>query len=99
MLLFLEEHKDYLTYHKYTLLPGEIFFHSIIRHFSHGENDLIIKPSTTYCNWERLGVTLPVTFNSSDIEELSRQPDEKLFARKFDINIDDKILDLIDNIA
>ena len=46
-------------------------------------------------NWEREGVDLPVLFRKSDLEELSLQKD-KFFARKFDTNIDEEILNLID---
>lgn len=97
ILWFLEQHRDYLDYHKSTLLADEIFFHSIIRHLACSDNNVIIKPSITYVNWKKPGVPLPVTFDTNDFEELINQPDEKLLARKFDINIDDKILNLIDS--
>jgi len=96
ILLFLEQHKDYLAYHKYTLMADEIFFHSIVKHIALVESDVIIKPSLTHVNWEWRGMSRPVTFNSNDIDELMSQHEDTLFARKFDINIDHKILDLID---
>jgi hypothetical protein len=98
ILLFLKQHKDYLAYHKYTLMADEIFFHSIVKHISLIENDRIIKPSLTHVNWEWRGVSRPVTFNSGDVEELMNQHEDTLVARKFDINIDHTILDLIDNL-
>jgi hypothetical protein len=92
---FLEKHKDYYVYHKDSLLPEEMFFHSIVMHlFNHKK--CIIKPTLTYVNWERKNVILPVTFNANDFDELKMQPEDKLFARKFDIETDENILDLID---
>ncbi|MNR59552.1 hypothetical protein D3C85_1808260 [compost metagenome] len=46
-------------------------------------------------NWSRKNCDLPVTFTSSDFEELQDNP-EKLYARKFDIELDDEILNKID---
>ena len=89
---FIKTHPDYLTYHKFTHCPDEIFFHSII--FSKYKSNKIEK-SVTYVNWSRKNCSLPVTFTSEDYIELSNQK-EKLFARKFDKKIDTQILDKID---
>ncbi|GGK58663.1 beta-1,6-N-acetylglucosaminyltransferase [Rufibacter glacialis] len=96
IVLFLKQHRDYLIYNKYSLLPDEFFFHSIIEYLASVENNVVIKPSVTYVNWKREGVTLPVTFNSDDLNELISQPEEFLFARKFDCEYDKTILDLLD---
>lgn len=91
VLNFIDEHPDYLNYHKYTLLPDEIFFHSIMATL-----DGPVAPSLTYVNWDRPNTPLPVTFEKEDLEELELASVEKLFARKFDITIDKTILDLLD---
>jgi hypothetical protein len=92
---FLEKHKDYYAFHKDSLLPEEMFFHSIVMHLFDYKK-CIIKPTLTYVNWERKNVILPVTFDVHDFDELKTQPTDKLFARKFDIETDEDILDLID---
>jgi hypothetical protein len=95
VLLFLEQNKGYLNYNRYSLLPDEFFFQSIIKHLASKEGTMIIKPSITYVNWKKAGVPLPVTFTSEDIEELRNQPEEKLIARKFELDASDPILNLL----
>jgi hypothetical protein len=95
VLLFLEQNKGYLNYNLYSLLPDEFFFQSIIKHLASKEETMIIKPSITYVNWKKAGVPLPVTFTSEDIDELRNQPEEKLIARKFELDASDPILNLL----
>lgn len=96
ILLFIEKHPDYLRYHKYTLVPDEIFFHSILMHLFKENPDSDIRPSLTYVNWSRKDVQLPVTFRADDITELNEQARVHFFARKFDMSSDPEILDLLD---
>ena len=91
ILEFLDDHPNYLRYHQYTLLPDEIFFHSIMATL-----DGPVAPSLTYVNWDRKNTPLPVTFETEDLEELKLASVGKLFARKFDITIDSTILDFLD---
>ena len=81
-------------YFKYTLIPDEFFFQSIV--LKSCNNTFKIGDSLTYVNWKKAGRKLPVTFEFEDFEELNGVAENKLFARKFDIEIDSKILDLID---
>ncbi|HEY1023904.1 MAG TPA: beta-1,6-N-acetylglucosaminyltransferase [Sphingobacteriaceae bacterium] len=94
---FLHEHPDYLEFHEHTLLPDEIFFQSIILHLNQ-VSPLKIKPTLTYINWQRKNVPLPVTFTEHDREELTNLPIGKFFARKFDMDIDNNILDTLDEV-
>lgn len=71
------------------------FFQSIIINLAENSKEIKIKPSQTYVNWERKNVALPVIFNDKDLQELSQV--DQLWARKFDVDYDEKILDLIDN--
>ncbi|PKH67680.1 hypothetical protein CXF59_07175 [Flavobacterium sp. ALD4] len=93
---FVVKNPDYVDYHVYSLLPDEMFFQSIIMYLVEKKNDIKIMPFLSYANWEKKNCALPVTFTSADFEELSSQPSSKLFARKFDISIDEEILDKID---
>jgi hypothetical protein len=83
---------------KQTLCPDEIFFQSILMQLKKYDDSINILPSLTYDNWKREGVELPVTFKIDDLQELLVQPEHKLFARKFDENIDSAILQELDKI-
>lgn len=97
IIKFLEDYPDYLKYHHYTLVPDEIFFHSIIMHFAENDSEIKINNSLTYVNWAKKSCELPVTFTSTDFKELTSQTKEKFFARKFDNELDEEILDQIDD--
>jgi hypothetical protein len=96
IIAFTTNHPDYVKYHTYSLLPDEMFFQSIVMYLMEKKNDIIIMPFLSYANWEKKNCDLPVTFTSADFEELSSQPNSKLFASKFDISNDEEILDKID---
>ena len=96
LLIYIDEHKEFLDYHKYTHVPDEILFHSIINLLKVPDE---IEESTTYTNWisKRENMTGPVTFNTAnDLNELLSLSDHFLFARKFDTNLDSFILDELD---
>lgn len=95
ILKFIENHPEYLEYHRYSLLPDEMFFQSIIIYLENS-NLSEISNSLTYVNWERPLGPLPVTFNKVDFEELREASKDHLFARKFDIKMDEEILNLLD---
>lgn len=92
ILHFLQQHPDYIKYHRHSLIPDEFFFQSILHSLPQA---LPIKDMLTYVNWERVEEELPVTFTSTDFNELAQQTNF-LFARKFDMDVDAQILDLID---
>ncbi|MDT0686858.1 beta-1,6-N-acetylglucosaminyltransferase [Autumnicola psychrophila] len=97
ILNYVDKHLDYLEYHKYSLLPDEIFFHSILMQLQEEKTEKIsIEKSFTYVNWERPETPLPVTFEEQDFNELQKASKNYLFARKFDIKLDSEILDAID---
>jgi len=90
ILKFLTSNKSFEIYHKYTHVPDEIFFQSIIAHLFPKDK---ISKSITYVNWERENCPLPVTFKSEeDFKELKQT--DCLLARKFEGQTD--ILDKID---
>ena len=88
--------KELFDFFSYSHVPDEFFFHSIIMHLKESGASFIIEDSLTYVNWTRKNRSLPVTFEVNDIKELTGQPANKLFARKFDVEIDQEILDEID---
>lgn len=89
---FIREHPDYLAYHHYTFAPDEIFFQSII--FSMFANTRI-REEVTYVNWPHNNSS-PLILKEMNFGEIADEGYTKLFARKFDVDIDSKILDLID---
>lgn len=98
VLTYIQEHREELElYYRYTSSPDEVFFHSILLNLQKENKKTELKPSLTYVNWERKGVQLPVLFKESDLEELLSQK-ERFFARKFDVEIDEAILDSLDSL-
>lgn len=89
---FIKHHPDYLSYHRYTFAPDEIFFQSII----HSQVDKArIREELTYVSWPPDNSS-PLLLKETDFEEIMEKGRDKLFARKFDMEIDPGILDLID---
>lgn len=99
IISFLNNSPNFIEYHKFTLLPDEIFFQSILMHLAGKKNhEFKFGNSFTYVNWTRQNCVLPVTFKDIDFEELIYQPENMLFARKFDFNLDRKIFHKLDNL-
>jgi len=91
---YLKKHPGFLEYHRYTHVPDETIFHTLVDELNPTEN---MAESVTYVNWKRKGVTLPVTFHKTeDFKELMALEDRYLFARKFDDSINSDILDRLD---
>jgi len=80
---FLQAHKDYLPYHRHTLLADEIFFQSVMEHLASAEGSFNIRPSLTYARWENASAAHPVVLKEEELPELAKQQG-KLFARKFE---------------
>jgi hypothetical protein len=88
---FLRQNPAYIQYHKYTHVPDELFFQTIVYSLCAGDK---IADSLTYVNWARKGCPLPVTFTHADAGELDN---DQLFARKFDLDADARIFDILDH--
>ncbi len=95
VLAFVDEHPDYLEYHRNTLCVDEIFFHTIVGNTYEDEKNLV-KQKIVYVDWERIDAPLPATLQKKDLPFLKSISKNYLFARKFDEHLDAKILDLID---
>lgn len=96
---FLENNPKYLKYHKYSLLPDEMFFQTILINLADKDDTIKIKNhSLTYANWTKKDCALPAIFEVNDLAELLEcKKSDKFFARKFDVNNDEEIMNLIDN--
>jgi hypothetical protein len=95
VLDFLEQNKDYSDFHRYTLCPEEILFHSIVKcspfaknithDFENALNQADFRAMNVhgchYIDWNSTGVRLPRVLVEKDLETLLKS--KALFARKF----------------
>ena len=92
VLNYIREHKAALEeYYKYTSSSDEIYFHSVLMDLVAKDSTIKLKDPITYVNYFRKNNV----FVTEDFEKLSSAKG-KLFARKFDTDIDIEILNLID---
>lgn len=89
---YVNKNKSFCDYYKYTLYPDEGIFHTIIlnSHFK----DKVINNNLRYIDWQS-GPQKPRILTKNDYKKLITS--DKLFARKFDINVDNKIIKKITN--
>lgn len=96
---FIKENPDYLKYHQFSFAPDEIFFHSIFFSFNHQRVRAFTSLSVNnllFEDWETHNHNRPAILTKEHFSAL--RDSDKLFARKFDEKVDNKILDLIDSI-
>ena len=93
VLHYIREHKAALEgYYKYTSSPDEIYFHSVLMDLVAKDSTIKLKDPITYVNYFRKNNV----FITEDFEKLSSAKG-KLFARKFDTDIDIEILNKLDS--
>ena len=93
MLHYIREHKAALEgYYKYTSSPDEIYFHSVLRDLGAKDATIKLKDPITYVNYFRKNNV----FITEDFDKLTSAKG-KLFARKFDTDIDIEILNKLDS--
>jgi hypothetical protein len=88
VLQFLQEHPDYRTYHEHTLLPSELFVHSILLGTGFAERHEVVNDSLRFTIWP-VGSSHPKTLGPEDVPAMLASG--KPFARKFD-RIEDLVL-------
>ena len=93
VLHYIREHKAALEeYYKYTSSPDEIYFHSVLMNLVAKDSTIKLKEQITYVNYFRKNNV----FVSEDFDKLTSEKG-KLFARKFDTDIDIEILNKLDS--
>ena len=93
VLHYIREHKAALEgYYKYTSSPDEIYFHSVLMHLVAKDSTIKLKDPITYVNYFRKNNV----FITEDFDKLTSAKG-KLFARKFDTDIDIEILNKLDS--
>lgn len=93
VLHYIREHKAALEgYYKYTSSPDEIYFHSVLMNLVAKDSTIKLKEQITYVNYFRKNNV----FVTEDFDKLTSAKG-KLFARKFDTDIDIEILNKLDS--
>ena len=90
VLDYLNKNPQYIMRFKWTTCADEIFYHTIINLLEGLE---VENENLRYVNWAD-GPEYPKTLRLEDYKKII-QSNNKLFARKFDENIDNKIIDLL----
>jgi Core-2/I-Branching enzyme len=87
---FVAQSPDIVSFFRHVDIPDEIFFQTIL--LNSELRDTIVNDNLRYIDWTR--GKKPAILNVRDFDALRASP--KLFARKFDVNEDELVLDLID---
>ena len=90
---FIRQNTKFVNFYHHVFIPDEMFFQTILMN-SPFSNQVENNP-IHYINWNPKRYPLPVVFGKEDFDAIKNS--NKLFARKFDMNFDSEILDLIDN--
>jgi len=102
ILNFIDNNPEFVNFYKHTLIPDELFFHTIIGNSPLKTN---VINSITYSNWARNNPAHPSHINFEHIQILSKKTVKSvygngqsnlLFARKFSDSCNE-ILNIIDN--
>lgn len=95
VLNFCSLRPDYVRFHHYTRSADEIFMQTILRNATDERICTnMINDDLHYTDWTQANVSLPAVLRQEDFPAMIRSG--KLFARKFDIETDAAVLDLID---
>jgi hypothetical protein len=89
---FVKTNPRAVNYFRHAFIPDECFFQTVISN-SGFERD-VISDDLHYSDWTSPNPHYPRTFDTTDFERIRLS--EKIFARKFDMDRDHHILDLID---
>ena len=91
-LEYIEANKSFTEFFKYAHVPDEIFFQTLLMNSPYKEDFENI--SLTYIDWDR--AEKPAIFRKTDFDLLTSLDNYFLFARKFDGDIDEEIIDMLD---
>lgn len=95
VILYLEKNPEFLTYHQYTFNPDELFFQTIVSHLNK-ENSELMGDSLTFVDWGREDTIGAPNLSIEHFDKIINQPENILFARKFEYEKDSKILSKLD---
>lgn len=97
ILEYVKEHPEIIKAYRHTMAPDEMFFQTVLMNCGkeHVINSLDSEV-VLHLRWPKEHSAHPVHFTEKDLKELANLGAHKLFGRKFDTEVDAKILDLID---
>lgn len=94
ILDFVDKERKFVDFFRLTLCPDEIFFQTIIMNSEYITR--ICNNNLRYIDWSE-GESNPKVLSKVDFNLLLSS--NKLFARKFDTNLDEQVLDMLDDYA
>ncbi|MBL0407661.1 hypothetical protein JKG68_27490 [Microvirga aerilata] len=94
VLDFIDENPNCTRFFSHVKIPDEMYLQSIIMSSRYG--DRVLNQPLHFLSWQTFGAPSPRVLTQIDMPDLSSSP--CMFARKFDIEIDGKVLDLVDEI-
>ncbi len=89
---FVQQNSSFVNFFKHVSTPDEIFFQTIILNSTF--KDHLVNRNLRYIDWSKPDPPYPAILRKLDFERFIVT--DNLFARKFDISIDEEILDMID---
>ncbi|MBN3879805.1 MULTISPECIES: hypothetical protein [unclassified Nostoc] len=92
---FVKQNPKFINRFNYTLMADELFYQILV--LNSPFKDKIINDHLRYLDWENINSIHPRILETKDFEKIRES--EKLFARKFDLTIDQVILDMIDEMV
>ncbi len=96
ILQFVKNNKDYVRFQQQSFASDETFFHNILLNAEDESiRNGIVNNNLLYMNWPNKRKAHPEVLGSADFGNLVAT--DALFARKFDMEQDTAILDLVDN--
>jgi hypothetical protein len=97
ILEFCDKNSNYVKFHEETFISDEIFFQTILFHLKcKGKINTKLDVRCTFMKFKE-NESSPEILLESDLQEILNLPDRFLFARKFDCQKDNKILNFLDN--
>jgi hypothetical protein len=90
---FIIKHPKYIPFFRYSYIPEEMFFQTIL--LNSKEKSSIENEILTYVDWDKPKGPYPAILQKEDFKIL--ETTNFLFARKFDMNTDSEILNMIDS--
>jgi len=91
ILAFVQEEPRTVDFYKRSRIPEEMFFQTVIMNSNLGSQ--VVNDSDRYIDWSA-SLPSPAILRENDLTKILASG--KLFARKFDVTVDGKVLDLID---
>jgi len=91
---FVRTHPEYTRFHRWSLIPDEMFFQIILLNATDEIKNDIAGDNLHYVVWEDMGSYHPKILGLPDLDAIIAS--QQIFARKFDTAVDGKILDRID---